>query len=96
MGPVGGMARLGEIPLNAYYPYKNIVPFILVGELARSVGSRYKATEIPATGIDRLAPHQPTVPYEQPIPPTGMKNCHVYCDYTSRALGLHVRIFACQ
>ena len=27
-GPVGGMACLGEIPLNTYYPYKNIVLFI--------------------------------------------------------------------
>ena len=51
MGPVGGMARLGEIRLNAYYPYKNIVPFIWGGELTRSVGSRYKATEIPASQL---------------------------------------------
>ena len=62
MGPVGGMARLGEIPLNAYYPYKNNFRFIWGGELARSVGSWYKATEISATGPDRSTPHQPIVP----------------------------------
>ena len=91
MGPVGGMGTLGRDPAETLIIHtKTLFRSYEEASWPARVGSRYKATEPPATGPDRLAPHQPTVPCEQPIPPTGTKNCHVYCVYASRALGLHV------